>query len=409
MKVLYFTNSYPYGQPDHWKTIELRNLVEEGNQVTVIPFSYGVNDTLRISPDHRIQYLLPLLKIGSVSTIVRTFVRSIFSGLFFYFIVEFISKKANRSRVHFNSWLRDSYYTAALYFHPTIKNILAAADEQTLLYFYWGRHSALIIPLLKHRRYRIACRFHGYDLYTEQNNGYIPYQEKIIKNCDLLLPCSQFGADYIKQRFTVEDARLFIARIGVPVDFEVTRNPGNGVFTIVSCSPVVPVKRLRLLAESLEYIQYEVRWTHIGDGSELNELSEYCKRYKGSNINIDLRGYVVNDLIPLIYQQESFDLFINVSASEGVPVSIMEAMAAGIPVMATDVGGTSEIVSGDHGILLRPDINAKQLAESIIGFYKVDMAVKENMSMEAKSKYRELCRAEANAEILKKRFHQLFS
>lgn len=409
MKVFYFTNSYPYGQPDHWKTIELKNLVDDGHQVTVIPFSYGSNSTLRIPLDHRVQYLLPLVSIGSISAIVRTLLRAIFSKLLFYFLGEFLSKKVNRSRLRFNSWLRDSYYTAALYFHPAIKDILATADEQTLLYFFWGRHSALIIPLLKDRRFRIACRFHGYDLYVEQNNGYIPYQEKIIRNCDLVLPCSEFGADYIKQRFELEDSKLFIARIGVPKAFDVSSIPGKGAFSIISCSPVVPVKRLSLLAESLEYIPFDIQWTHIGDGSSFRELSDYCKRYTGTNKVIDLRGHVLNDLIPAIFQQKGFDLFINVSASEGVPVSIMEAMAAGIPIMATDVGGTSEVVSGFHGILLKPDISARELAASIISFYQIDKAVKEKMSAAAKHRYREICKAETNAQILIKRFYNLFS
>lgn len=409
MKVFYFTNSYPYGQPDHWKTIELANLVDEGNEVTVIPFSFGSDSTLKIPLDHRVQYLLPLLKIGSASTIVRTLLRSIFSRLLFYFFKEFISKKANRSRLHFNSWLRDSYYTAALYFHPTIKKILASADANTLLYFFWGRHSALIIPLLKDRKFKIACRFHGYDLYTEQNNGYIPYQEKIIQHCDLVLPCSQFGADYIRQRFKIPDSRLFIARIGVPIAFDISGNLNTEVLKIISCSPVVPVKRLKLLAESLQYIPFEIHWTHIGDGSGLKDLSVYCSRYKGSGKSIDLRGYVLNDQIPFIYEKEGFNLFVNVSASEGVPVSIMEAMAAGIPVMATDVGGTNEIISGPQGILLNPGINAKELAESLIAYARLSNEVKEKMSAAAKNKYRESCKAEINSKILINRFYQLFN
>ncbi|NCO54621.1 MAG: glycosyltransferase, partial [Bacteroidetes bacterium] len=46
------------------------------------------------------------------------------------------------------------------------------------------------------------------------------------------------------------------------------------------------------------------------------------------------------------------DLFINVSESEGIPVSIMEALSAGIPVIATNVGGTNEIVNNDVGFLI---------------------------------------------------------
>ena len=62
--------------------------------------------------------------------------------------------------------------------------------------------------------------------------------------------------------------------------------------------------------------------------------------------------YPKNTRIPFYSQIKStlgnylhIDLFINTSSSEGVPVSIMEALSVGIPIIATDVGGTKEIVT----------------------------------------------------------------
>ena len=58
-------------------------------------------------------------------------------------------------------------------------------------------------------------------------------------------------------------------------------------------------------------------------------------------------------------------MFVNVSESEGIPVSIMEALAAGVPVLATDVGGTSELVGENNGILLPPNPTAGQVGAGI--------------------------------------------
>ena len=44
------------------------------------------------------------------------------------------------------------------------------------------------------------------------------------------------------------------------------------------------------------------------------------------------------------YKNNIIDIFINLSASEGIPVSIMDAISFGIPCIATNVGGTGEIV-----------------------------------------------------------------
>lgn len=52
------------------------------------------------------------------------------------------------------------------------------------------------------------------------------------------------------------------------------------------------------------------------------------------------------------YSEHPVDVFINLSTNEGVPVSIMEAISFDIPIVATDVGGTSEIVTDETGILV---------------------------------------------------------
>ena len=81
-------------------------------------------------------------------------------------------------------------------------------------------------------------------------------------------------------------------------------------------------------------------------------------------------GMVNSELIMSYYVNKQIDLFINVSNSEGVPVSIMEAMSAGIPILATNVGGTSEIVNNNNGKLLEKNINSLKLANEIISFHK---------------------------------------
>jgi colanic acid/amylovoran biosynthesis glycosyltransferase len=69
------------------------------------------------------------------------------------------------------------------------------------------------------------------------------------------------------------------------------------------------------------------------------------------------------------YRNNPVDLFINTSSSEGLPVSIMEASSFGIPTIATNVGGTGEIVrDGETGFLLNADVSPKELADKIEQF-----------------------------------------
>ena len=73
-------------------------------------------------------------------------------------------------------------------------------------------------------------------------------------------------------------------------------------------------------------------------------------------------GYVPNVEIMQFMEESNVDVFINLSTSEGVPVSIMEAQSYGIPVIATNVGGTGEIIDKDNGILLSHAPHSKMLS-----------------------------------------------
>jgi len=64
-------------------------------------------------------------------------------------------------------------------------------------------------------------------------------------------------------------------------------------------------------------------------------------------------------------QTYSINALVLVSETEGLPVAIMEAFSAGIPVIATDVGGVSELVNGKNGILLEKKPEANKLVNAI--------------------------------------------
>lgn len=148
-------------------------------------------------------------------------------------------------------------------------------------------------------------------------------------------------------------------------------------FTICSCSTVNEIKRLYLLVDALSNIkELPIRWIHIGDGPEFDNIRFKAKSIINNNLEFSFLGKLANERVQEFYSKHYIDLFINVSRSEGLPISIMEAMSYSIPCMATDVGGTKEIVNNINGILLKEDISSTELAAEIINFINEDDELK---------------------------------
>ena len=79
-----------------------------------------------------------------------------------------------------------------------------------------------------------------------------------------------------------------------------------------------------------------------------------------------------NDKILDFYQSTQVNLFISLTEAEGIPVSIMEAISFGIPVLSTDVGGCSEIVNNQTGILIPLNTPASEVGKIIEDFILSD-------------------------------------
>ena len=129
---------------------------------------------------------------------------------------------------------------------------------------------------------------------------------------------------------------------------------------VVSVSSLLPVKRVHLIAAALQHTERSIKWTHIGGGETLDLVTSELDRV-GANVEVDLKGQVAHEDVLKWFEENSADVFVNVSSSEGLPVSIMEACSFGIPAIATAVGAMPEIVTDDCGVLLEADFKPEEL------------------------------------------------
>ena len=289
----------------------------------------------------------------------------------------YILKSKKWSRFCLKSYSLFTAKTQMLYDHmkKRLKELGISAEEKIVFYSYrLGIGTAASILLCNiYRNAKVVSRCHGQDIFEFRNNyGYLPYRKRLFSNIDVLYCISQDGYNYIKTLYPeiLHKARVF--RLGTT---DLTRNTflSNKPFVLVSCSRIVPIKRLHLLATALsEMTQQTIEWIHYGNGDvEYEKIICNIISKMPDNITVRFEGFVDNDRLHELYTSCHFSAFINISESEGLPVSIMEACSVGMPIIATNVGGTSEIVTKENGILLKKEVSVEEIKEAIISFYNL--------------------------------------
>ncbi|MGM0923270.1 MAG: glycosyltransferase [Bacillota bacterium] len=269
-----------------------------------------------------------------------------------------------------------SFLSIAKYKYKWIKreliNLGFNKNENFIFYSYWMHYHAYTALLLKKHfeKSKVITRCHRFDLYEYRNSmDYIPLRKPILSQVDEIHSISEDGKNYLTTRYPEITMNIKISRLGTYDRDWVKETTELKPLKIISCSWVVPVKRVERIISSLEKINdISVEWTHFGNGELFNEIKKLAeeKLQPKKNITYFLEGAVSNEELLRKYSEKQYHLFVNVSESEGVPVSIMEAMSFGIPVIATNVGGVNEIVINDkNGFLLDKDFTDKQLIDLI--------------------------------------------
>jgi glycosyltransferase involved in cell wall biosynthesis len=234
-------------------------------------------------------------------------------------------------------------------YDPRLRASMRGAD--VTVYCFWGMGGGMAVPALPRPRGGIVVRLHRFDVYDEGIH-LLPLRRSIYRRADLVLPVSEHARRYVLERFgdVASPAKVVVSRLGSADPGPYARAPHQGdEWLVASCSSVTPVKRVHRIFEGLQQAEgLRVRWVHFGGGPLLDELASRTETAR-DGLRVELRGQVDNARVIEFYRSERVDAFVNVSSSEGVPVSIMEAMSFDIPVLATAVGGSGEIVSAELG------------------------------------------------------------
>lgn len=160
-------------------------------------------------------------------------------------------------------------------------------------------------------------------------------------------------------------AHLHIVHCGVePALFDPKHHAGQAK-KLLFVGRLAPVKGLPVLLEALAMLHRDGRafeLTVVGDGPDRAMLEARAREMELADA-VCFVGY--RSQAQVREHLKEADVFVMASFAEGVPVVLMEAMAAGLPVVAPRIAGIAELVEDGHSGYLAPPGDAEALAEKI--------------------------------------------
>ncbi len=232
--------------------------------------------------------------------------------------------------------------------------------EASLLHVFFGNVAIHLLPLMERAGVPVVVSFHGSDVTGAiATPACAEVRQKLFAQASLVLCRSEQLAGRVAD-LGCDPAKLRIMRTVLPpVECFLRKPPANGEWHIVQASRLVPKKglptALRAFAVFLK-THPRAKFTIAGEGPMEGELKALTASL-GISGSVDFRGFLPQEPLFRLYAESH--IFLHPSETvkgdvEGIPNSLLEAMASGLPAVATEHGGIPEVLrDGDTGLLCR--------------------------------------------------------
>lgn len=364
--------NYPYGGGEAFVEYEMRDFAEGQEELTIYVLRKSDMGKKRFVPERaRIVFVenhsLRVMLLAFVKMFGKCTLKEIFHVL----------KSHYPEGTHRCLYRIYRYRVAAEYFAVQYRKLHKEKETNTFV-SYWLNECAFALTELKKKypHIKVVSRGHGYDVFEER--CYMPFRKEILSGLDQIFLINRASQDYFEKQYGawLDTSKIKISHLGVTLPERVNPKDDGQVFRVVTCSSVIPLKRLDLMIEALSGVtDKKIEWVHFGGGPLFEKMQSYAEeKLAESSVTYCFKGQVALQEVHDFYAKTPVHLFVNCSDTEGTPVSVMEAMAYGIPAVARNVGGMAEVLEESCGKLLPQEENAALLRETILEFASIEDA-----------------------------------
>ena len=274
-------------------------------------------------------------------------------------------------------WFRQVRDTPWQISHAELRALVRLLNETRarLLHIYFGQIAVHLLPLIRTWGNPSIVSFHGADVMVDMNKA--AYRTATLKMLDavklVLVRSESLRCALID--LGCEPEKIEIQRTGIPFEefsFRERIFPKNGDWRLVQAGRLIEKKglpvTLRAFAGFLR--QYpNATLTIAGEGPLLGELQTLTRDLNIAQA-VSFSGFVSQRQLREIYYQSH--IFVHPSQTgrdgnqEGVPNAMLEAMATGLPVFATEHGGIPEAIENNVSGVLVPERDPEALARALL-------------------------------------------
>jgi len=269
-------------------------------------------------------------------------------------------------------WLKHVARKPPVYYRGELQVILKLFERRPadLMHVYFGHTGVHLLPFVEEWKKPCVVSFHGMDIQARpQQEGYDAQMRALLQTVPLVLARSRslFAA---LEHWGCPREKLRLNRTGIPLEsfpFQQRPMPADGSWRFVQACRLVAKKGLGTAIRAFakfHALHPRAKFRIAGDGPMKAELEALIGEL-GLGGAVELRGFLSQADLAALYARSH--VFLHPSEmppdqnQEGVPNSMLEAMATGLPVLATTHGGIPEAVAHERTGLLVPERDAAAL------------------------------------------------
>jgi colanic acid/amylovoran biosynthesis glycosyltransferase len=282
-----------------------------------------------------------------------------------------------RTRALRRIWQKQILRRPIMIYRSEARHMVAVLREirAEVLHVFFGQMGVHLLPLLEISPVPVIVSFHGADAGVDlEKSTHLALTQRMLDRATLLLVRS----DSLAQRLTAigADARkIRLHRTGIPlaeIPFQQRTAPEDATWHCVQACRLIPKKGLATTLRAFMEFAREfpnATLSIAGEGPQLAELQELSAAL-GIAQRVEFRGFLPQAELRALYARAHF--FLHPSETppdgdqEGVPNSMLEVMATGLPVVATLHGGIPEAVENSISGLLVPERDPAALAQALL-------------------------------------------